>query len=68
MNWYNWYLSKEFFELLDKHGLPPTNLDCDKLMEELAKKKNLKVENIGLRTNLENMSQQRTKLTDTIGE
>ena len=36
ISWYCWYLSKEFIDALDEHGLPPTHLDYGKLMETLS--------------------------------
>ena len=42
IDWHCWHLSKEFFEAIEKHGLPPTNLNYDKLMKKLGKKKILK--------------------------
>ena len=40
VEWYCWHLSKEFFDALEKHGLPPTHLDYDQLMVMVAECKN----------------------------
>ena len=44
VNWNCWHFSQEFFEALEKYGLPPTDLDYDKLMENLAELKEQKVQ------------------------
>ena len=44
VEWHCWHFSKEFFDALRKHGLPPVHLDYDKLMEKLAKEKEQTVE------------------------
>ena len=36
IGWYCWNFNKDFFEALQQYGLPPTDLDYNKLMEKLS--------------------------------
>ena len=44
VGWYCWHLSREFFEALDKHGLPPTRVDYNELMDTLAENQKQRAE------------------------
>ena len=50
--WYCWNFNRDFFEALQNHGLPPTDLDYNKLMEKLSENKNQKEEIEGLKSQL----------------
>ena len=50
VEWYCWHLDKGCFEKLEKHGLPPTDLDYDLLMDRIAINKHSKVSKVQKRS------------------